>query len=464
MARILDISDGYTSATEPTLGTVEASALRQYASDAAYVTAKGAVAADGDIYYNTATDVVRVYANGAWTSLPDDATVVHKTGDESIAGDKTFSDDVIISGDLTVNGTNTILNVSTVESEDQNILVNKGGTDGTSEGAGLTVARTGTSGSFIYADAASSKWKCGALGTEKEIVDLSSGQTLTNKTIAGGSNTISGLTHGSQVDNPTSGVHGATGTIVGTSDTQVLTNKDIDGGTAADTRRITLPKDTTSNLNGLTRKQGTMVFDTTVNRPKFDNGSALTEFGSGSGSGRINYITNGTFEDDITGWNLFDDGATLDNGTGGSASYLAISRNTSDPIHGLADLKIAKSDGFSALGEGVSYDFTVTKMSVGNMVDIEFNYWFSNSDMPDDAFEIWLYSVDGSKLLQPTPYQLKVSTVPSKFKAQIQLDYNATTTSADQYRLVIFCNSADTDDVDLFIDNVLAIVDVPGAS
>lgn len=61
------------------------------------------------------------------------------------------------------------------------------------------------------------------------VVNLSSAQALTNKTIDGDLNTVSNLAHGAEVDSPTSGVHGAVGTIVGTSDAQVLTNKTLDG-------------------------------------------------------------------------------------------------------------------------------------------------------------------------------------------------------------------------------------------
>ncbi len=63
-------------------------------------------------------------------------------------------------------------------------------------------------------------------GVTGDLVGDDDVQTLTNKTIVAASNTISGLLHGTQVDNPAV-AHGATGAIVGTTNSQVLTNKTL---------------------------------------------------------------------------------------------------------------------------------------------------------------------------------------------------------------------------------------------
>lgn len=65
-------------------------------------------------------------------------------------------------------------------------------------------------------------------------------------------------------------------TLASLAGTEVLTNKDVDGGTASNASRITLPKDTTTNINALTRKEATLLYDTTTGQVKFDNGSTLS--------------------------------------------------------------------------------------------------------------------------------------------------------------------------------------------
>lgn len=98
-------------------------------------------------------------------------------------------------------------------------------------------------------------------------------QTLDNKTIDADNNTITNLAHGSEVDNASSGVHGASSEILASSDSQIITNKDIDGGTMTNGNRFTLPSGTTVNLDSLTDKEGNIAYDTTLDRPVFNDGT-----------------------------------------------------------------------------------------------------------------------------------------------------------------------------------------------
>lgn len=187
MARLLDFLDGVTTPTEPTQGKVIANQLIVFPNDAAYEAATSGAPEKGNIYFNSTVNFIREYNGTAWTSQIDDFSA------QTIGGVKTFSSDVIIQGDLTTSGTITKINSTDLEIVDKNIILNKSGNDASSEGAGWTIERTGNNGSFVYENALTTKFKLGDVGSEIEVMDISSGQTVTNKTISGASNTITNV-------------------------------------------------------------------------------------------------------------------------------------------------------------------------------------------------------------------------------------------------------------------------------
>lgn len=123
--------------------------------------------------------------------------------------------------------------------------------------------------------------------------------TLTNKTLT--SPIISTISNTGTITIPT-----ATGTLATLAGIEVLSNKDIDGGTASNANRITIPKNIKTNLDGLTRKEASVVYGTDTKTLYYDDGISLKKVGSGSGDG-INYILNPGAEDDTTGWQVYTD-------------------------------------------------------------------------------------------------------------------------------------------------------------
>ena len=93
ITKVVKFSEGVVT-TQPLTTFLSTTSYAPYANDAAFVTAKGSAAADGDSYYNTTLDLVRVYANGSWTSLVDESTA------QTISGVKTYSS-VITSSNTT---------------------------------------------------------------------------------------------------------------------------------------------------------------------------------------------------------------------------------------------------------------------------------------------------------------------------------------------------------------------------
>jgi hypothetical protein len=161
--------------------------------------------------------------------------------------------------------------------------------------------------------------------------------------------------------------HGVAGSIVGTSDTQALTNKDIDGGTASNSNRITLPKNTTTNLSGLTRKQASIFFDTDLGSPVIDTGSALIQIGSGEAQSFKSYSSDPTGAESKVYFNSTSKKFLGHNGTSwgeiGGGKYSANTRDQTGTTIALTDQGLQKwrYTGSSAI--------TLTAFTLTNVVD-----------------------------------------------------------------------------------------------
>lgn len=409
--RTLDFSDGFQSAAAPTEGTIQATSAGAYADDSAFVTAKGSAAAVGDIYFNTTTGFFRVH-NG--TQFDD---YVNATDNQTVSGDKTFD------------GTTLFINTTNLEVTDKNININDGGNDATAEGAGINVERSGTDGSLVYEDALASKWKAGAAGSEIELANVSSAQTLTNKTVNGNNNTLTVLAS-SQLSGATPIANGGTGQTTQTEAFDALspstTKGDVIAHNGSDNVRVAVGTDGQALVADSASAAG-VKWDTIV----------------GGGGGGINHIDNPDAEVDVTGWANYADAAGVVpvDGTGG-APIIAIFRSTSGPLRGTGQFALIKGAA-DRQGEGSSYDFTIDSADKNKVLTVSFDYaddntgFAYNGGVPGDESDImiYVYDVTNAALIRMPVEGLDgsgrfISTFQATDSTSYRLIYHIATTNA----------------------------------
>lgn len=177
-----------------------------------------------------------------------------------------------------------------------------------------------------------------------------------------------------------------------------------------------------------------------------------SQIDQGSFSGR-NFIGNSVAAVNTAGWVTFADGAAYVDGTGGSPSG-TFTRSTSGPLFG--DANFVYTPG--ALGNGVSYAFTIDTAQKGKMNTISFDYAFTGTTPADGDVQVFIYDVTNSVIIQPAPYKIPalVAAIQGKFTTQFQAS------SSTSYR-VSFYQSTSTSTYTLLLNNIRATPEKAGS-
>lgn len=297
--------------------------------------------------------------------------------------------------------------------------------------------------------------------TNNRVITSSGGSIVEAALITGSRLLVSDVngipTHTAVTTTEAGYLSGLGSSAVGISDIKILTNKDFDGGVASNTSRITVPKAAKTTLDGLTRKEATVVYASDVDKLYYDNGTILKVVGSGSG-GVTNFIPEGDLESgDIFGIYNDSSGSRPADGTGG-VTDTATSLETTAPLSGTTSVILSKFNLASQQGSGWSIPFTIDTANKAKVLQIEFDYmvrggtFAAGSSTTDSDVIVYIYDVTNAKLIEPSSIKLlsNSTTIPDKFVANFQ-----TSATGTSYRLIYHIATTTALAFDLFVDNIV---------
>ena len=399
---------------------------------------------DGGLEIDAAN--IKAVAEENHTSTAGGTTIIIqrvKIGETALSDAITIDNDgVTIADNLVVSGITTSVNTTNTEIADKNITINDGGDDASSEGAGITVERTGTDGSIVYEDALTSKFKIGALASEVEVVDVSSDQTLTTKTLTG--NKMANLSPDG-VETITFPV--ATDTVATLTGAESLTNKSIEGPS-----RLDVKIDTEANLAtyASTASNGQLCFASDSKKMYQVKDSALAEVGGG-GAGDANTVHLIRAADlqladiDLTGSDAeFDGGGTI------TASSVTLSSTAADLI--LEDQVIKYDPDANGANDYFGFTKAIPTGLRGREMAFQFEYKNESTTLDDD-FRFCVKIKDGANADDITYENMEAyegaDNTSQKFSTLVFIPSDCTEIEFG------WQNTDSTTTVELMVDNIL---------
>lgn len=347
-----------------------------------------------DASNNTLTNIdVAASTNLATVTTLDEATT--NTASTINIGTGTGANVVNIGGaNSTVNITGNVNNnnVTNLNVTDKLITINDGGGAGSGGNSGFEIQEAGSPTGYFHTS------------TDRNSFEFKAPNT------AG----VVALTPGAIADN-----------VVLASAQQMLLNKDIDGATASNVHRITVPKETLSNLQALTRKEATVVYGTDTQKMYVDNGTSLVPVGTG---GVKNYFPSGDAESGMTMTTYADGTSSPVDGQGGSPTLVA-GVSSVDPLAGTKSFTLTTG----SLGNGVSIlSDTIDVKDRGGVFTLEFNVSRTSGGSGltgNGEFGLYILDVTNSNqqvMLSPT-FNVPALGLnsPQTLKLQVQIPINS---------------------------------------